>query len=185
MTATSNNKPAILSRKLSIGVINNVKNGFKGVTERQLVGRIYGIANKVEVGEHATNGAFNKFKGEFRAYNSEGQEYISPVCFLPSPADGMLAAAIAAAGADANAGVKFGFDFFVVPDEKVAIGYVYETIPLLETRPTDPFAELMGEIGDKPLQLSAPKQPQLPGVDDSKDEDSKTENAPKKGGAKK
>lgn len=159
MTA-STNKPAILSRKLSIGVINNVKNGFKGITERQLVGRIYGIANKADVGEHATNGAFYKFKGEFRAYNAEGQEYISPTCFLPSPADGMLAAAIAAAG-EANAAVKFAFDFFVVPDEKVAIGYVYETIPLLETRPTDPFAELMGEIGDKPLQLSAPTQQNL------------------------
>jgi len=146
-----------IERKITIGGINGIRKGFKDVTESRLVARILGIASEA-LREDGALGEYVKFKGEFRAINQDGEEFASAVCFLPKPADDLLESAIKNAGGKS---VNFGFDIFVHPNENVAIGYEYKVKPLLETKPSDPLAALMGAIA--PLQLAAPKA--APGPD--------------------
>lgn len=149
-----------ISKKISIGGINGVRKGFKGVKEVTFVGRIYGIARSA-VQEEGANGAYWKFTGDFRAINGDGEEFISPVCFLPSPADGLLGEAVA--GDKMGGGVQFAFDFYVEPREDVAIGYAYRVKPLIEQAKSDPLAALSQQI-TVALPVKS-KQAALPGVD--------------------
>lgn len=146
-----------IMKKMSVGGMNNVRNGFKDVIAQQLVARIFGIARSCETKD--TNlGRSYKFVGEFRGINGDGEEFSAPVCYLPSPADGMLTEAIAAAD---GSPVNFGFDIFVSPKEKrtpIDLGYEYKIKPLLDTKPSDPMAALMA--GVTPLTI-APKQAPL------------------------
>lgn len=143
-----------IMKKMSVGGMNGVTAGFKDVTEARLVARIFGIVRSTETKD--TNiGRSYKFVGEFRGVNGDGEEFSSPVCYLPSPADGLLTEAVAAA---AGAPVNFGFDIFVSPKPKrtpVDLGYEYKVKPLLDTKPSDPMAALMAAAA--PLAI-APKQ---------------------------
>jgi hypothetical protein len=149
-----------IARKISVGSINGVKSGFKGIKEPTLVGRLVGQAMGVSAHE-SEKGTYQKFKGEFRAINADGEEIAAPVMYLPSPAQEMLADAINAADGKA---VAFGFDIFAVPNPTAVLGYEYKIKPLLETAPSDPVKQLMA--GLPPLEIK-PKQAALPGVSET------------------
>lgn len=141
-----------LMKKMSVNGMNGLRGGFKGVTEQRHVGRIVGIAHEVDYKESQTMGISKRFTGEFRGINEHGEEFAAPVCYLPAPADGLLEAAVNAAE---GKGVNFAFDFFVVPNATSILGYDWKVKPLLDTRPSDPLAALMGSI---PPMLAAPKK---------------------------
>jgi hypothetical protein len=142
-------------RKMSVGAINGVNGGFKDVTETRHVARIMGIVRGVETKE--TNiGRSYKFTGEFRGINEHGEEFSSPVCYLPNPADAMLVEGFTAANGQQ---VGFAFDVFVTPKPKrnsVDLGYEYKIKPLFEAKPSDPLAALIESVGGAP-KLAAPK----------------------------
>jgi hypothetical protein len=129
-------------KKMSVGAMNGVTGGFKDVTESKRVARILGIVRSIETKD--TNiGRSYKFTGEFRGINAEGEEFSSPVCYLPAPADSMLLEAFTASDGQP---VGFAFDIFVNPKPKktpVDLGYEYKIKPLLETKPSDPLLTLM------------------------------------------
>lgn len=161
-----------IARKISVGSINGVKAGFKGVTETTLVGRLVGQA--MAATQHdGEKGSYTKFKGEFRAINADGEEVAAPVMFLPSPAQEMLADAVKAAEGKA---VAFGFDVFVVPNATAVLGYEYKIKPLLETAPSDPLKALMAGL---PAMELKPKQAalEMSPTDGAKSDEAKTEAA--------
>ena len=164
-------------KKMSIGAINGVRKGFKGVTEKRFVARIMGIAQSVIV-EDGALGTYRKFTGEFKGINADGEEFVSAVCFLPSPVDSLLEASMKD---NSGAAVNFAFDISVAPND-TPIGYEYVVSSLLETKPSNPLAELMAKI--VPLQISAKsKQAELIGSDVEKTEPKKEaekESAPAK-----
>jgi hypothetical protein len=129
-------------KKMSVGAMNGVTGGFKDITESKRVARILGIVRSIETKD--TNiGRSYKFTGEFRGINLNGEEFSSPVCYLPAPADSMLLEAFTASDGQQ---VGFGFDIFVVPKPKktpVDLGYEYKIKPLLETAPSDPLLALI------------------------------------------
>jgi hypothetical protein len=149
---------------ISVGKINGISKGFKKVTEKRHVARIMGVVQSSKT-EDGAMGEYIEFKGEFRGVNEDGEEFAAPKCFLPSPADNMLHSAVQAAE---GASVNFGFDFHIIPDEAVAIGYKYATTPLLEVKPSNPLQELMAQIKAPPM---GKKQAALP-LDDKKPEES-------------
>lgn len=156
-----------IARKISVGGINGIKRGFKGIEVLTFVARIIGIARSAKV-EEGDNGAYVKFGGDFQATNMDGEVITAPVMFLPEPASSLLENAVKSAeGGD----VRFGFDIFVEPNESVAIGYNYKVKPLLEVKPSDPMADLMKSIeAPVPLKLEAPKTegekaPETPAAD--------------------
>lgn len=146
-----------LLRKITIGGINNVKKGFKGITEKMLVARVIGVAQGYDVISHAQYGDSYKFTGEFRAINSDGEESAAPVIYLVKPVDEMLVAQLKAAEGKP---VQFAFDIHVVPDEGSERGYQYRVTPLMETKPSNPLAELMASL---PAPSIKPKQLALAG----------------------
>lgn len=129
-----------IANKITIGGINSVRKGFKDVKEKTHVARIIGIAREASLKTSENMADSWKFSGEFRAWNREGEEVAAPTCYMPDPAQGLLKAAVDAD--KSGAGVQFGFDFYVVPDENVAIGYHYEIKPLMESKPSDALAAL-------------------------------------------
>ncbi len=143
--------------KITIGGINSVRKGFKGVEAKKHVARVIGIARSADLKPSENMGDSFKFGGEFRAWNEKGEEFAGPVCYLPEPAQGMLNAAVI--GDKSGAGVQFGFDFFVRPDEKSAVGYVYETHPLMDSKPSDALAALAGSLPNLP-KLAHEEKPQ-------------------------
>lgn len=134
-----------ICKKITVAGINEVRGGFKNVTEVTHVARVFGVARSVE-NKSTTLGNSLQFNGDFRAINADGEEFAGPVLYLMSPADGMLSEAIL--GAEGKE-VKFGFDIYVAPHEKktaIDIGYSYQIKPLLELKPSDAMASLMAEI---------------------------------------
>ena len=133
-----------VAKQITVGTLNGVRKGFKGVTEETHVARIYGIARAVEDGEHPQNGPWVRFLGDFKGVNQDGEVTIAPTCFLTSPADGILRAAVVAAeGRD----VQFGFDFYVVPHDTAVLGYVYKVKPMMELVASDPMKALEASFG--------------------------------------
>lgn len=149
-----------LLRKITIGGINNVRKGFKGVKEKQFIARCMGIARGFDVVPHVQYGDSYKFNGEFRAVNQDGEESAAPVIYLVKPVDEMLRDQIKAAEGKP---VNFAFDIFLVPDEGSERGYQYRVQPLMETAPSDPLAELMKQV-TLPPPVKA-KQAALPGTE--------------------
>ncbi len=144
-----------LVTKISIGAINKIRKGFKGVTERKHVMRVVGIARSAELKISENMADSKKFVGEFRAWNSEGEEFSSPVMYIPEPAQSLLASAVEAEG---HNGIQFGFDFFIVPNENVPIGYNYEIKPLMESKPSDALSALISRVGALKLAAFAADQ---------------------------
>ena len=143
----------VITKKITIGGINGIRAGFKGIKELTLVARIYGTTSKFDAKESAQYGVSYKFSGEFRAINADGEEFASPVCYLVEPAQSMLVEALNAAEGKA---VEFAFDFFVQPDEKSVTGYIYEIKPLLETKASAPLqsmAEKLPQLSIQPRQV--------------------------------
>ena len=144
-----------LVTKISVGSINKIRKGFKGVTERKHVMRVIGIARSAELKVSENMADSKKFVGEFRAWNSEGEEFSSPVMYIPEPAQSLLASAVEA---DGHNGIQFGFDFFIVPNENVPIGYNYEIKPLMESKPSDALSALISHVGAPKLAAPAADQ---------------------------
>jgi hypothetical protein len=132
-----------LSNKITIGGINNVRKGFKNLTERELMMRVVGIARSYEEKVSETMGISCKFNGEFRAFNREGVEYVSPTLYIPEPAQGLLRAAL---DGETVTGIEFGFNFFAIPDETSLVGYIWETVSLIESKPSTALEKLMKSL---------------------------------------
>lgn len=145
MTAVS------IQKKISIGLINNVRKGFKKVTAPKLQGRIYGVARSAKL-EETDNGAAYKFTGDFRAINADGAEFVAPVLFLVGDAQNKLALEVAAD--KTGAGVEFAFDFITVPDAGKPLGYAWETPAIFEPVTADPFHSVHAKLKAHPLPKS-------------------------------
>lgn len=132
-------------RKLSVGIINGVRKGFKGIKAPTYLARVAGIvrAGKPEEGDA---GAYVKFIGEFRMWNREGKEYGGPVALLPEPAQAALVAALAN---DTGSGIEFALNLIAVPNE-AGTHYTWQVGWLVEPRKSDPLAELLAGLGEAP-----------------------------------
>lgn len=146
-----------LVTKISIGSINKIRKGFKAVTERKHVMRVVGIARSAELKVNENMADSKKFVGEFRAWNSEGEEFSSPVMYIPEPAQSLLASAVEV---DGHNGIQFGFDFFIVPNENAPIGYNYEIKHLMESKPSDALSALISHVGAPKLAAPVAAQAQ-------------------------
>lgn len=151
-------------KKMSVRDLNGFKNGdlkkmAAGAPGEVYVCRIYGSARAVKTGT-STYGEFLEFTGSFQAVDVKGVECVSAKCFLPSPADDMLAGALAGEGVNA---VDFAYDLFVVEDEKTEVGFQYRVHSLLEHKPSEPLKALAASL--PPLRvattpaLTAPETP--------------------------
>lgn len=149
---------AKLMRKISIGGINGVRGGFKGVKEAFRAMTILGLASSLKEKVSETMGVSYAFNGEFRAINRDGEEYIAPVCYIPEPAQSLLKEALE--NEDRMGAVEFAFDFNVVPDEKSVTGYVFECVPKLTPQASAGLAALASRVGvsTPTLALSGPDQ---------------------------
>lgn len=136
----------IIAKKITVGSLNNVRRGFKGIEEQQFVARIYGSASGCTV-EDGQLGSFTKFTGQFKGVNAEGEVTIAPVCYLVAPADTLLREAITAAEGKA---VDFGFDFHVVPNESAVLGYEYRVKPIIEVKTSEPMLALEASFSSPP-----------------------------------
>lgn len=146
-----------IAKKITVGGINGIRAGFKDIKGREFVARIAGLVSSVNP-KTTTFGVSYEFIGEFLATNMDGEMIAGPKCYLPSPADGLLVAAVDAAGGKS---VEFGFDIFVqeVPKTKPSdIGYEYKIKPLIELKVSSPLEKLLS--GMAPLVI-APKQATL------------------------
>lgn len=141
---------AKLLRKITVGVVNGIRGGFKGVTEKQRVLTVIGVAQGFKEKVSETMGVSYQFNGEFRAINKDGEESVAPVLYLPEPAQGLLHAALA--DEDRMGGVEFGFHFHIVPDASSVTGYVYECEPMVQPKPSEQVARLAQAIGYVPPQ---------------------------------
>lgn len=99
---------------------------------------IFGIANGIKTGEHATNGPWVAFTGNFEATNLlTGEVSKSGVAFLQAPMDALLQGALAN-----NEEVSFSMTVGVKRREDLAVGYEYLVRPHVEASQADPLAAL-------------------------------------------
>jgi hypothetical protein len=155
-----------MTRKISVGGINGVRKGFKGITAPTILARVVGIA-RVTKWEDGDAGTYCKFTGDFSAWNKDGKGYRAPAVFLPEPAQSLLATAVDAD--ESGNGVEFAFDLVAVPNANSATGYSWEARPLMEMRVADPMAALLAKIN---VVHAAPEtkpdtQPETPPADDA------------------
>lgn len=134
-----------LIKKITLGGINNVRGGFKTPQDGQFIARVIGVLREVETIETAY-GAAKRFRGEFRATNADGEEFASPVLFLPEPAQSILSEAIAG-----NVSVQFAFDVSLKLNSNSPLGYEYSVKPLINSAPSDPLASIMAQIAPPAL----------------------------------
>ena len=151
-----------ICKRITIGAINSVRKGFKDVKSRRKVARILGIAREATLKVSENMKDSYRFDGEFKAINETGVEYVSAVCYLPEPAQGLLHAALQNERGDADRGnpVEFGFDFFVVPEPESVLGYVFETEALMDHKPSNALAELEARVAAPALTHETKREDQ-------------------------
>lgn len=166
----------ILSRKISLSTINELRGSFPKPAKRAFVGRVFGIVQSVSVED--AGGQFFKFIGEFRAVNAKGVESGAPVCTLPEPAATALASAC-----KKGIGAQFGYDFWTVPAPESRLGYAYEFSELVKPAPHDSLAHVASALPPVVLDTDEPKADE-PKADEPKINESKADEQPKnkKGG---
>lgn len=150
-------------KKITVAAINGKRGGFevKEGDKDRVVGRIYGRADSVEP-KSTGYGPYLEFKGQFRAENADRAQSFAPKMILPSPADSMLAEAIAAD--ESKMGVTFAFDIVLRPIAKrspIDRGYEFVVIAHQQGAAVDPFAALAASL-PKLEALPAPTQQELP-----------------------
>ena len=150
-----------LLKKMSVATAAANKAFLNAVEKEEPILRVVGIARSVE--DLPTQyGIAKKFKGEFRGTDLQtGEISASPVLYLPSPIDGMLADAVA----QSEGPVEFAFDINVVPlnrgPDDTGTKYQYVCRTLIEAKPSDPLAALISATSQsKPVSLPAPKEPE-------------------------
>ena len=112
---------------------------------------VWGRANRVKTGS-SDFGEFVKLLGMFEAVNLEtGVVSRAPVCILPEPANGMIAAQLQ--GDEPAAEVAFALEIGVKRDESSSVGYKYWTRELVKASDADPLADLRSKV----KALEAPK----------------------------
>lgn len=178
-----------IAKKLSIGSANAVRGGFKAVRlfglrqdpnnsdhnapligdrERVTVLTIVGLVNGYKEKTSETMDTSYAFMGEFQAINMLGERIISPVAYLPEPAQGMIKAAVDG-GATA---IEIGFVIDAVRSDDTPVGYEYQIKPLVEPKASTaldhlagrlglgaPVAEATESAGDNPNTTDDPKAP--------------------------
>lgn len=159
-------------KKITVGGINNVRGGFKPPEAITHVARLFGIVRSVETKE-SNFGPYLKFKGDIRAVNEDGEESAAPVMMLPSPADGLLAEALAN-DKDKN-GVQFAFDIYINPTPIVKPGdrgYEYRLKPLMNTEPSDPLKAIVASLPaiEKKVALPASEKSDEKVIEEKADE---------------
>lgn len=146
---------------------------------------VYGEARDRKDGVHTFGDSdktseYVKFRGDMRAVRiSDGVEFRAGECILPGVAEGVLDAVLSTDGTEA---VRFAFLIGLQKDDTAARGYVLTAEPLVESKESDPLADLVG-------QLSAKGAPGLPAPENVTPIDTAPEKAPepapKKAAAKK
>jgi len=143
-----------LLKKIVMGEVNGIVRGSGGFKPKAhfgadengnfapiLVMRVAGIARGMEIGQ--TNyGEFIKFKGNFAAINSKGEEFRSPFAILPEPAAGLTREMVE--NAEGNP-VEFAFDIIAVPDASDR-GYKFQCQPLMEKVQGDPLDAIVSHV---------------------------------------
>lgn len=136
--------------------------------EREIaLARIAGRASGIKTTEGRGGDATYALTGAFRGKNLQnGLEFQAAVLYLPGgiqelilgPLDDALAGSEdGTRKADPNASVDFAFDIIAFPAAN-PIGYSYRAIDLVPAARVDPLADLMAQVGQRPLpQLAAPK----------------------------
>lgn len=137
----------IVAKKITIGGINGVRAGFKGVTEDRHIARIYGRAQTFEAKDSPTMGVSYKFTGDFIGVNEDGEETMAPVCYLTDPSQSMLVNALKEAEGKA---VEFAFDYWVVPNATAVLGYEYRTKPVIAVKKSEPLLALQSQFASNP-----------------------------------
>lgn len=157
--SAASREPASLVSKLTIAKIHG-KIKRDAIPEEGVLPlvRVMGQATGIKTGV-STYGEWCAFTGRFVAINiATGEEFTSPVVFLPSVATDLMRPVVAAADGQP---VEFAFDLAVRRIPKKAEndnGYEYAVKPLLETNTADPLEALKAKLASKPL----PALPQLP-----------------------
>lgn len=138
--------------QINVGNINSVTKGFKKVDSLRLVARILGVVQTAKVVEGATS-SYSEFKGEFQAYNEQGERFCAPKCILPALLNDALFSAVDAAKGKS---VYFCYDISIQPDasKKIGYGYVFDT--KVTPAPTDPLGDLLGKIPSFVAPVPAP-----------------------------
>lgn len=140
-------------KKISVTGINGIRGGFKNVEVARTVARVVGIVRAAEVLE-TQYGEATRFRGEFRAYNEERDEFASTALFLPEPAQSLLLEA----SERSEGGVQFAFDVGVKPDAASPLGYSYTVRPLIDAAPSDPLQALLQQVKSAPaIEVSETK----------------------------
>jgi hypothetical protein len=139
-------------------------------------------------GDSGKTSEYVKFKGDIRVVRiSDGVEFRAGECILPGVAEGVLDAVLSTEGTEA---VRFAFLIGLQKDDSAARGYVLTAEPLIESKETDPLADMVAQLSSKGTPgLPAPEN--VTKIDTGKaepTEPSETEPAkvpPKKAAAKK
>jgi len=152
-----------MTKKITIGGINNVRGGFKeGVHFKAddshiRIATIFGSAHAATAKNSETMGTSFAFTGEFKGINKEGEEFFAPVCYLPEPAQGMLAAALQSGAGN----VEFAFDVILHPDATALLKYSLGVESLLEVKQSSALEKLSGLVAQRalPSPEPAPEKP--------------------------
>ena len=157
-----------IARKISSATLVAGHN-LKKLEAEKYLGRIYGVISGTEA--VATQfGEATRFTGEFVAVCSDGEMVTAPSAYLPDLVSKMFEEAFN----KSDGGVKFGFDFYVVPSEKSKVGYIWKAQPLMEVKPSESM--LSFSSGFPPLPVAKrPEQIELtePAPEESKPKKSK------------
>ena len=155
----------LITKKISVAGINSIRGGFKVKRgddghlpfDTFLGMRVMGITHDYNERVSENMGVSYQFLGEFRAWNREGTEFASPVCFLPEPAQGILKAGLD--GADGS--VEFGFDVFIKYNKTAILGYEFLVESLLDAKPSEGLARLVSRVQGLALRdnINAPINP--------------------------
>jgi len=134
----------IKKRVLMLAKDGVIKNG-----QKIYLMRVVGKATRFDV-KMTDLGESIALKGQFKATNTDGEEFRAGVCYLPDTGAEVIAGALAG---DVEC-VEFAFDISVVTDDSAITGYVYEVKPLIEPAEDDALNRLAASL---PPALEAPK----------------------------
>ncbi len=145
---------------INVGNINAVTKGFKKVTTTRLIARILGVVQTAKPVEGAT-ASYCEFKGEFQAFNEQGERFCAPKCILPAVIQDQLFAAVEIANGKS---VSFCYDVSIAPDATKKIGYGYAFNTLVQPAPADPLGDLLAKVPEfvkpAPAPTPTPETPQ-------------------------